>query len=91
MLKGMQHPRASLDTSDNAQIRDALTPDFTDTSTSTKYCCYMYSQVKIPILIMINGKNNVKCEIIINFIIIFSLINIDMYCANNRIGSYYVV
>ena len=84
MLKGVQHPRASLDTSGNAQIRAAPTPDFSDTS-SAKYCCYMHSQVQVPILI--NGKNNVECAVMINFIIIFSLINIEKYCANNRIGT----
>ena len=36
-------------------------PDFTDTS-STKYCCLMYSQVQVPIVI--NGKNNVECAVI---------------------------
>ena len=29
-------------------VRAALIPDFTDTSI-TKYCCYMYSQVQVPI------------------------------------------
>jgi len=53
MLKGVQHLRESLDTSGNAQIRAALTPDFTNTL-NRKYCCYMYSQALVPKLI--NGK-----------------------------------